>query len=411
MASPIRIGLVGASRILPLHLRGYAELRRRGFDDFRITAICSRDPQRALTFRKRGEGPEPAPVTFTAPHSYVSDFQDDVLPETYTDVRAMLDAGVVDAVDITTEVGLHHTQALQAIEAGVHALVEKPMAVSVRAAHTMVNAAKQRGVVLAVCENARFHPVMRRAGWALERGDLGKPQMVTWWVLGVPEWSPDRFVGNSPWRHQKLIGAGGASLDIGPHIFHRLRMLCGEVSEVTALAAVIEPERYLRATDGEIMDRVACDADDTFMASASFESGALGQLAWSFAGHGGQTTGPQPLFYGSKGVLRADRIQLDGSEQEPLNDYFDRHVTAAERQALFPNGLEDAFGLLIGDWLSAIRAGREAATSGVEGLHDLAASFAIVESSQARRAVTLAEVLDGRVDAYQAPLNAHYGLS
>src|SRR5215208_6818090 len=124
MAEPLRVGLVGAGRIVPAHLRGYAELRARGVDSFRITAICSRDPQRALTFRRRGEGPPPAPPAtdrpgdgLGAPHRYVSDFQDDCLPEIYADPRAMLEAGVVDAVDITTEVGLHHSQALACLAA------------------------------------------------------------------------------------------------------------------------------------------------------------------------------------------------------------------------------------------------------------------------------------------------------
>ena len=42
---PIRVGIVGAGRIVPAHLRGYAALRAAGFDDVRITAICSRDPE------------------------------------------------------------------------------------------------------------------------------------------------------------------------------------------------------------------------------------------------------------------------------------------------------------------------------------------------------------------------------
>ncbi len=410
MAEPIRIGLVGAARILEVHLRGYAALRAHGFDDFRITAIASRDPQRALTFRKRGEGRPPAHVTFGDQHRYVSDFQDDLLPEIYPSVEAMLEAGAVDAVDITTEVGIHHTQALACLEAGVHALVEKPLAISVRAGRRMVDEARRRGLALAVCENARFHPIMRHASWLLERGDLGVPQMICWWSIGVDPWSPDRFVGNSLWRHVKRIAAGGASLDIGPHVFHRLRMLCGEVEQVSAFARVVEPERRLYGEDGGVLDRVACDTDDAFMAIATFASGAIGQLSFSFAGHGEPTVGPLPLLYASRGCLKGETLILDGAEPIPLADHFARHATADDRERLFPRGLDDPFGLLIGDWLAAIGANRECATSGDEGLRDLAASFAIVESSLAGRAVSLHEVLDGRVDVYQRELNEHYGL-
>ncbi len=410
MAGPIRIGLVGASRILERHLEGYAALRAHGFDDFRITAIVSRDPQRALTYRKRGEGPPPAPVTFGDEHRYVSDFQEDVLPEVFTDIRAMLDAGVADAVDITTEVAVHHVQALECLAAGLHAVVEKPLAISVRAARRMVDEARRRGLVLAVCENARFNELTRQAQWLVERGDLGVPQMVCWWSIGTPQWSPDRFVGNSPWRHQKLVAAGGASLDVAPHIFHRLRLLCGEVDRVSALARVFEPVRALRGEDGAVLERVACDTDDAFMALATFASGAIGTLSFTFAGHGEPTAGPLPLLYGSRGCLKEDRLVLDGQQPTSLRAYFDRHASEAERERLFPRGLTNQFGLLLGDWLAAIRAGRACATSGEEGLRDLAASFAIVESSLAGRAVSLDEVLEGRVDAYQRELDERYGL-
>jgi predicted dehydrogenase len=410
MADPIRIGLVGASRILVNHMRGYAALRAHGFDDFRITAIVSRDPQRALTFCKRGEGPPPPPVIFGDQHRYVSDFQDDVLPEIYPSVEAMLDAGAADAVDITTEVGLHHTQTLACLEAGVHALVEKPLAITIRAARRMVDAARRRGLTLAVCENAHFNTLMRHATWLLERGDLGDPQMACYWSIGTDLWSPDRFVGNSAWRHVKQIAAGGASLDVAPHIFHRLRMLCGEVEQVSAFARVFESERRLYAEDGTVLDRVACDADDAFMAIATFATGAIGNLSFTFAGHGEPTVGPLPLLYGSRGCLKGDRLVLDGADSTPLADYFARHATEADRQRLFPRGLDDQFGLLIGDWLAAIRAARDCATSGEEGLRDLAASFAIVESSLARRAVSLTEVLESRIDAYQRDLDEHYGL-
>ncbi|MFN8637547.1 MAG: Gfo/Idh/MocA family oxidoreductase [Chloroflexota bacterium] len=411
----LRIGLIGAGRIVPAHLRGYAALRAVGVDDFRITAVCSRDPARARLLAaptggarqpaaawKYGDPIEGQPVT-------VADFQDDVEPAIFTDVRAMLDAGVVDAVDITTEVGLHHTQAVACIEAGAHALVEKPLAITMRAARLMVDAADRRGVQLAVCEHARYIRIQRLASWLIGRGDLGTPQMVSWPSLGTAAWSPDGWVGHSPWRHQRLVGAGGCSLDIGPHVFHRLRNLCGEVESVSALARVLEPVRYLRNASGEVLDTVACDADDVFMALATFASGAIGQVSFSFAGHGEPSIPAGPIVYGSRGSLHGERVTVDGQQPTTLEEHFDRHG-APDADRLFPRGVTDPFGLLIGDWLAAIREGRPSETSGHEGLRDLAASFAIMESSVAGRAVALDEVLSGQVDRYQKDLDEHFGL-
>jgi predicted dehydrogenase len=339
----------------------------------------------------------------------VADFQDDVEPAIFTDVQAMLDTGVVDAVDITTEVGIHHPQALACLDAGVHALVEKPLAITMRAGRMMAAAAQRRGLQLAVCEHARFLRMARLAGWVVARGDLGTPQMVSWPSFGTGLWSPDNWVGNSSWRHRRLIGAGGCSLDIGPHVFHRLRVLCGEVETVSALTRVVEPTRYLRDPKGELLDTVECDADDVFMALATFASGAIGQLSFSFAGHGEPSIPTGPLLYGSRGSLHGERLVLDGQEPTSLDEHFARHG-GPDADRLFPHGLDDPFALLIGDWLAAIREGRPAETSGDEGLRDLAASFAIVESSLAGRAVTLDEVLTGAVDAYQRDLDEHYGL-
>jgi predicted dehydrogenase len=415
MAS-LRIGLIGAGRIVPAHLRGYAALRAAGVDDFRITAVCSRDPARARMIAaadasargsaaawRFGDPIESQPIA-------VADFQDDVEPAIFTDVQAMLDAGVVDAVDITTEVSIHHPQALACLAAGVHALVEKPLAITMRAGRLMVEAAQRRGLQLAVCEHARFLRMARLAGWVVARGDLGTPQMVSWPSFGTGLWSPDNWVGNSSWRHRRLIGAGGCSLDIGPHVFHRLRVLCGEVETVSALTRVVEPTRYLRDPNGELLDTVECDADDVFMALATFASGAIGQLSFSFAGHGEPSIPSGPLLYGSRGSLYGERLVLDGQEPTTLDEHFARHG-GPDAGRLFPLGLEDPFALLIGDWLAAIREGRPAETSGDEGLRDLAASFAIAESSLAGRAVTLDEVLSGAVDAYQRDLDEYYGLA
>ena len=380
----------------------------------RITAICSRDPARARSF-VRGGGPSaaaevdgPSSDPLFAPSIAVADFQDDVEVRVFTDVRDMLDAGAVDAVDITTEVALHHTQALACLEAGVHALVQKPFAITVRAARRMVEAARQRELVLAVCENARYARPTRIAKWLIDRGDLGVPQMASAVALGTM-WSPDKWVGNSNWRHRKSIGAGGASLDIGPHIFHRLRMLCGEVESVAAFARVFEPTRYLRDAEGNVVDRVDCDADDAFMALASFASGAIGQLSFSFAGHGEPLTTLSPILYGSRGSIKGETLTLDGEAPTTLEAHFARHG-AGDTDHLFPLGLSDQFALLLRDWLRAIRDGQPSETGGEEGLRDLAASFAIVEASLAGRSVTLDEVLSGAVDGYQRELDERYGL-
>ena len=414
----IRIGIVGCGRILNAHLQGYKQLREAGIDNFRITALVARRLDDALMFRRRGEGPPPRPPVLppesgdplAAPHTYLSDFQDDVDVQVYTDYREMLDAGVVDAVNDFTTLALHHQVAEAALQAGKHLLTQKPLAISVKAARRMVDLARAKGLTLGTFENVRQGRFTRAAGWAVQRGEIGAPQMAVVGSLGG-FWSPDRVVADTPWRHRKLEGGGGGSVDIGVHQFHLLRYVFGEVAWVSAVARAFEPIRHRRDETGKIIETVRADVDDTYLATVGFENEAVGQLLWSWAGRGKPLEIPAaPAFYGSQGAIVGGRLVDEKGRDVPLLEYFEQQMSAAERERFFPLGLTDPYAIQHLDWLQAIEAGRDPETSGEEGLRDLACAFAMLESSEARRQVTLEEVLSGRVDAYQAEIDRHYGL-
>lgn len=289
---PIRIGIVGTGRIVPAHLRGYSLLRQSGYDNFRITGLMSRRRQDAETFRKRGEGPEPRPPVsknpsdaLSAPHMYVSDFQSDVEARVFDNLDEMLESGAVDALDIPASVFVHHDYAVKAMEAGKHVIVQKPFSVSVAAGRKMVEAAKANGVTLGVTENVRYAPSARAARWAIEKGYLGAPQLVASVALGTAEWSPDRVVADTPWRHVQVLAGGGATLDIGVHLFHRIRYLCGEVATVGALARTFEPVRYRRDEQGNVIDSVQADVDDAFMATFELANGGIGVIRFARPSH------------------------------------------------------------------------------------------------------------------------------
>ena len=167
----IRIGIVGCGRILNAHLQGYKQLRERGIDTFRITALCARRQEDALMFRRRGEGPPPRPPVLdpatgdplAAPHTYVSDFQDDVAVAIFTDYRDLIAGGSFDAINDLTPLALHHEVGAAALEAGRHLLTQKPLAISVRAARRLVDLARTRHFTLGVFENVRQAPATRAA--------------------------------------------------------------------------------------------------------------------------------------------------------------------------------------------------------------------------------------------------------
>jgi predicted dehydrogenase len=76
----------------------------------------------------------------------------------------------------------------------------------------------------------------------------------------------------------------------------------------------------------------------------------------------------------------------------------------------FPLGLTNDFALSQLDWLRAIEKGAQPECSGDQGLRDLACAYAVVESDQAGRKVTVEEVENGTLRAYQTPIDQKYDL-
>lgn len=414
----IRIGIVGCGRILAAHLRGYRLLREAGVDDFQITALCSRKAEDAHGYVKRGEGPpQRIPVSdipgdpLAVGDEYLTDFQPGVEVEVFTDYRAMIESGPIDAVNDFTIHSLHHQIAELAFQREKHVLSQKPLAVTMEAARRMCDQAEAAGVTFGVFENARFRPDVRRAAWALsEDGPAGRMQMALMGNVGT-WWAPDLIVAETPWRHV-LAEAGGIALDLGPHFFDMLRFIGGaEIASVSGRTDVVEPTRYL-VRNGERIDPVSCDADDTFYASFENEAGASGMLFGSWAGHGKNTiVGDGPTFYGAKGRVCGDALHLDGdAEPQSLKECYEAHAPEFLKAKHFPMGLESDFALAQQDWLDAIRNQAQPECSGREGLLDLACSYAVVESALAGRSVTVEEVASGALRDYQKPIDERFGL-
>ena len=414
---PVHLGIVGMARILPAHLRGLRVLRDNGLANVRITALCARKIEDAATFRRPGEGPPPRPPVTTnerdplgAPHTYVSDLFPDTVPELYDDWRKMLEADAADAVLVLSPVGLHHQIALDVLRAGKHVLIEKPFAISVRAGQAIVDEAQKRGLIVGVAENLRYAEGIRALNWVVQQGVIGEPQM---WVSGGigGDWSPDKIVARTPWRHRKLEGGGGGAIDIGVHLFHFIRYVMGPIEEISAYARTLERERVERDAFGEVINRVTNEVEDAFFANIRFGNGAIGTTFWSWGGHGDRLgLAADPGIFGSLGCVKGSEVVLDDGFRGQTTALFAHQAPPSLRRALFPAGITDSFALEMHDFLSAIGSGLPMEASGAEGLLDLATAFALLESATANRPVTVTDVLNGKVSAYQEEIDAHYGL-
>jgi hypothetical protein len=96
---------------------------------------------------------------------------------------------------------------------------------------------------------------------------------------------------------------------------------------------------------------------------------------------------------------------------DDLQQEFLAGLAEGGREALFPHGITDDVSLELYDFLAAVRDGRPPEIDGLEGLRYVAVCLACYESHVAGGPVRVQDVLDGRVDAYQRPIDAHWNLA
>ena len=412
----IRIGIIGCGRILPAHLQGYRFLREAGCDGFRITALCARKLDDARSFVLRGQGPRQRQAVSAIPgdplaldDQYVSDFQDDVDVAVFDDYRELIASDQVDAVNDYTTHGLHHIIAELCAEHRKHLLTQKPMAVTVAAASRMCEQFEQTGLTLGVFENWRFRPDILRILRLLKHNRFGIPKQILHSMTGA-WWAPAQIVAETPWRHDKNQ-AGGITLDMGVHQFDFVRAAGGEVTSIGGHAACVEPVRVTRGADGLVANKIPCDADDTYSAFFKTKSGATGSLQASWSGAGEPTTlGPGPIVHTTAGRFAGPHYTPDGGARQSVEEIYNQLASNADKAADFPFGLTNGFALTQFDWLEAIRKSRDPLVSGREGLRDLACAWGVLESSLARRQVTLDEILSGELREAQKPVAGAFGL-
>ena len=136
------------------------------------------------------------------------------IPAFYNNAEEMLAAERPDVVHVTTPPATHAAVTIQALRAGAHVLVEKPMALSVQEADQMIEAARQAGKQLCVDHNRLFGPSALQAKALLEAGQLGQLVGADFFQgFGLPPGMTPSVVKNQ-W-FAKL--PGGLIQDLAPH--------------------------------------------------------------------------------------------------------------------------------------------------------------------------------------------------
>jgi predicted dehydrogenase len=226
---PLRVGLIGVGWGSVVQTPAF-----RMVPEFEVAALCSRRQERV---EKAG-----AQLGIT---------------DLSTDWESFVQRDDLDVISIATPVDLHYEQALAAIRAGKHVLVEKPVGIDPKQTGEMLAAAEAAGVAHAVCFESRWEPA-RLAVWDLVRsGHLGSPYLAAA-RSGADFWHPIRGL-QSEWMYRKDDG-GGYLMGMGSHDIDYLCALFGEPVSVCAEVMNNVPTR--QRPDGTTLN---VDADDSSM--------------------------------------------------------------------------------------------------------------------------------------------------
>ena len=184
----------------------------------------------------------------------------------FSNHQELLAAPDVDIVDIVTPSHTHRTICTDALNAGKHILLEKPMALSMEDCSALVKLAEERQRLLAIGHELRLSSQWGEVKKIIERGTIGTPQ----YVLVELSRKPYRF-GASGWRYDGAR-VGSWVLEEPIHFFDLARWYLsghGDPATVYAVANSIDPARP--------------ELHDNFSAIMRYESGAYAVVSQTLA--------------------------------------------------------------------------------------------------------------------------------
>ncbi len=258
----LNLAVIGLGGVFEPYASMIRDLRAEG--RLQVVRACDRRPERASQLaRQLGE---------TIPFS--------------SDSNDVIGDPEVDAVLIITTMPSHGSLALDALRAGKHVLVEKPMSVDLDEAAEMVAIAGSGGPTLICAPHVVLSPTFMAMWKRLRQGDIGQVHLArSRYGWAGPSWGQ--------WFYRT---GGGPLFDLGVYNITTLTGLLGPVQRVTAFAGTAIPRRVV---DGEEIDVLA---DDNFQILLDFGSATFATVMTGFTMQEYRT--PAVELYGGTGTMQ-----------------------------------------------------------------------------------------------------------
>ncbi len=148
----------------------------------------------------------------------------------FTDSHELIISGEVDAILIATPHYSHTTIGIDALESGLHVLVEKPISVHKADAERLIAAHRNKNQVFAAMFQQRTNSYYKKLKQFIEKGELGKISRISWIVT---DWyRTEAYYADGAWRATWKGEGGGVLLNQCPHQLDLLQWLCGMPARV-----------------------------------------------------------------------------------------------------------------------------------------------------------------------------------
>ena len=203
----IKFGLIGCGRISGKHFEAIAKI-----ENAEIVACCDIIKQKAQTASEQYD-----------------------IKTIYTDYKKMLSDEQLDAVLICTPSGLHPEMGIEAANNKINVVTEKPMAINLKSADTLVKACDDNRVKLFVVKQNRLNPAIQLLKKAIDKGRFGR----LFSANATVRWTrPQSYYDMAKWRGTWEFD-GGAFMNQASHYLDLIQWLMGPVDSVMAFTATL----------------------------------------------------------------------------------------------------------------------------------------------------------------------------
>ncbi|HMP76704.1 MAG TPA: Gfo/Idh/MocA family oxidoreductase [Kiritimatiellia bacterium] len=344
---PVRIGIVGLGNMGAAHAR---VLREGGVPGGELAAVCDVDPARLKA------------------HQGVACFEKH---------QALIVSGRIDALLIATPHYSHTTIGIEALKAGLHVLVEKPISVHKADCQRLIAAHRRKRQVFAAMFNQRTDPYYLKVRELVRGGELGAIRRINWIIT---DWfRPHVYYASGGWRATWAGEGGGVLLNQCPHNLDLFQWIFGMPSQVRGFCQL-----------GRYHD---IEVEDDVTAHFTYPDGTTAVFITST----GEAPGTNRLeITGDQGRLVLEDNQLRYTRNEiPMNEFSRTTMAHFGRPGVWnvqiplPNHRGEQHTGILKNFVSAIREGAPLIAPAAEGIHSVELANAILFSSLRGKTIDL----------------------